>query len=600
MIEIQIPAIATPNPDGNLALLPVEKARTNPRLATFAVREGAGWRDITAAEFSAAVDALAKGFIAAGLVPGDRLGLMCKTRYEWTLVDFAAWTAGLVVVPVYETSSPDQLRWIMADSGAKALVVETARHFSEATEVHPELPELKDIWQIDAGALDELVRIGSDVSDEVLEEHRRHANGESVATIIYTSGTTGRPKGCVLTHANFLELSANAADRLAEIVRADGASTLLFLPLAHVFARFIEVLCLETGSKLGHTADIKTLTADFGTYHPSFVLSVPRVFEKIYNSAEQKAMADGKGRIFSAAADCAVAYSQSLDTGGPGWMLKIQRAIYDKLLYGKLRALMGGRCSYAISGGAPLSPHINHFFRGIGLEVLEGYGLTETTAPVGVNTPEAIKIGTIGQPLPGNAVRIADDGEILVKGIAVFKEYFNNPQATADAFEDGWFKTGDLGALDREGYLRITGRKKEILVTAGGKNVAPAQLEDVIRTSPVVSQCIVVGDRRPFVGALVTIDPEMIDAYAKAHHLKDLTVESAKDHPAIHAEVQRVIDEANKTVSKAESIRKFVVLDTDFTEANGYLTPSLKLKRNVVMQDFSDNVEALYAGAKGD
>ncbi len=596
MREFEKSVISPARPERNLGAIPREQAAKRPHRATLAKRSGSGWADVTASQFAAEVDALAKGFIAAGLQPGDRLGLMSTTRYEWTLVDFAAWTAGLIVVPVYETSSTDQLRWIMSDSGASALVVETARHFGEAEEVKAELPTLKDVWQIDTGGLDELVAAGAEVSDAALDERRGTTNATSIATIIYTSGTTGRPKGCILTHANFMELAENAGDELADVIRADDAQTILFLPLAHVFARFIEVICLTTGAKMAHSSDIKGLTADFATYQPTFILSVPRVFEKIYNSAEQKALGDGKGRIFKAAADAAIKWSEGQDKGGPGLALKIQHAIYDRLVYSKLRTVMGGHLKYAISGGAPLSHSLAHFYRGLGLIILEGYGLTETTAPVSVNTPALSRIGTVGQPLPGNAVRIADDGEILVKGIAVFREYYNNPQATADAIKDGWFHTGDIGRLDEDGYLAITGRKKEIIVTAGGKNVIPAALEDIIRTSPLVSQCVVVGDRRPFVGVLVTLDQEMLPIWAKAHHHKDVTPETAKSHPAVRAEIDRIVAEANSTVSRAESIRKFAILDDDFTEANGYLTPSLKLKRNVVMKDYAAEVEKLYAG----
>jgi long-chain acyl-CoA synthetase len=523
---------------------------------------------------------------------------MSKTRYEWTLADFAVWTAGAVAVPIYETSSPEQVNWILSDSGATGIILETPAHAATLTEVRDQLPSLAHVWQIDAGDLDTLARQGESVTSADLDARRAKVNRADTATIIYTSGTTGRPKGCQLTHDNFMALAENTVERLGSVVAVEGASTLLFLPLAHVFARFIEVLCVASGARMGHSADIKNLLADFGTFQPTFILSVPRVFEKIYNSSEQKATAEGKGKIFHAAAEAAIAWSKAQDEGGPGIGLRLQHAVFDRLVYGKLRAAMGGKVLYAVSGGAPLGTRLGHFYRGIGLTVLEGYGLTETTAPATVNTPELIKIGTVGAPLPGVSIRIADDGEVLVKGINVFAGYHNNGQASAEALQDGWFHTGDIGELDDDGFLKITGRKKELLVTAGGKNVAPAVLEDRLRAHPLISQCIVVGDQKPFIAALVTLDAEMLPQWAKNNGLEGLSMEDAPANETIRAEIQRAVDSANKAVSKAESIRKFTVLPGDFTEENGYLTPSLKLKRNIVMKDFGDQVEALYSGAR--
>jgi long-chain acyl-CoA synthetase len=393
-------------------------------------------------------------------------------------------------------------------------------------------------------------------------------------------------------------LTENTVERLAEVVRAQDASTLLFLPLAHVFARFIEVLCVAAGARMGHSSDIKNLMADFASFRPTFILAVPRVFEKVYNSAEQNTTAEGKGKIFAVAADTAIAYSEALDRGGPGVALRARHAVFDRLVYGKLRAAMGGKVQYAVSGGAPLGPRLGHFFRGIGLTILEGYGLTETTAPATVNTPDLIKIGTVGPPLPGVGVRIADDGEVLLKGVGVFASYRGKEQATVDAMQDGWFHTGDLGSLDEDGFLRITGRKKELLVTAGGKNVAPAALEDGLRAHPLISQCMVVGDQKPFIAALITLDEEMWPTWSKNHGLEDVPFDLARTQEAVHEQVQQAVDEANKAVSRAESIRTFRILAGDFTEENGYLTPSLKLKRSVVMKDFAKDVEQLYAGPK--
>ncbi|MDQ2782566.1 MAG: AMP-dependent synthetase/ligase [Actinomycetota bacterium] len=594
--NVVAPLIA-PTTQGNLAQTVVVNAREVPDKVVFAKRDGAGWLDVTAAEFASEVDVLAKGLIAAGVGVGDRVALMSRTRYEWTLVDYAIWTAGAVTVPIYETSSADQVAWITEDSGAVAVVVETGSHATTVAKVRDRLPSLSDVWQIDSGALDELGRAGAEVADDDLEQRRSSTDRTSLATVIYTSGTTGRPKGCRLTHGNFKDLAENTAESLGSVVRAPDAATLLFLPLAHVFARFIEVLCVESSARMGHSSDIKSLLDDFASFKPTFILAVPRVFEKIYNSSEQKAASDGKGRVFAMAADTAIGWSEAQDTGGPGFALRAKHAVFDRLVYGKLRAAMGGHVRYAVSGGAPLGTRLGHFYRGIGVIVLEGYGLTETTAPATVNVPDMVKIGTVGTPLPGVGIRIAEDGEILIKGVNVFVGYHNNDDASADAITDGWFRTGDIGELDADGYLKITGRKKEILVTAGGKNVAPAVLEDRLRAHPLVSQCIVVGDQKPFIAALVTLDPDMLPTWAKINGLEGLSPDAARTNEVVLAELQKAVDDANTAVSKAESIRKFAVLPSDFTEENGYLTPSLKLKRNVVMKDFADDVEALYATA---
>ena len=598
MKDIAVPALVPTRTEGNLSDLPARNGTERPDAVAFSRREGDQWVDISNERFLREVRALAKGLMNAGIGVGDRVAIMSKTRYEWTLADFAVWTAGAVAVPIYETSSPEQVHWILSDSGAVAVILETPAHATTLEEVREQLPALRHAWQIDAGDLERLSVDGERVTNADLDARRARVNRADVATIIYTSGTTGRPKGCQLTHDNFMALAENCVERLGSVVAVEGASTLLFLPLAHVFARFIEVLCVAAGARMGHSADIKNLLADFGTFQPTFILSVPRVFEKIYNSSEQKATAEGKGSIFHAAAEAAIAWSEAQDTGGPGLGLKLKHAVFDRLVYGKLRAAMGGKVLYAVSGGAPLGARLGHFFRGIGLTVLEGYGLTETTAPATVNTPELIKIGTVGAPLPGISIRIADDGEVLVKGINVFAGYHNNAQATAEAVQDGWFHTGDIGELDDDGFLKITGRKKELLVTAGGKNVAPAVLEDRLRAHPLISQCIVVGDQQPFIAALVTLDAEMLPQWAKNNGVEGLTPEEAPDNETVRAEIQRAVDSANKAVSKAESIRKFTILPGDFTEENGYLTPSLKLKRNIVMKDFGDQVEALYSGSR--
>ncbi len=595
MRESHTPALVEVSPSANITDFVVRNATDRPALVVYRRKVGEQWQDVNAADFLAEVQSLAKGLVAAGVQPGDRVALMSRTRYEWTLTDCAIWFAGAVTVPIYETSSADQVQWILGDSGAVGVVVESHEHRGTVKQVQGDLPGLQHVWTIDDGDLDTLAARGTEVDDVRVEERRSAAGLDDLATIIYTSGTTGRPKGCELTHGNFVVLTENTVRRIEQVVSAEGASTLLFLPLAHVFARYIQVLCMASGATLGHSGDIKQLLGDLASFRPSFLLAVPRVFEKIYNSAEQKAEAGGRGKIFRRAAETAIEHSKALDTGSSGLGLRLRYALFDKLVYPKLRDAMGGRAEYAVSGGAPLGERLGHFFRGIGLTVLEGYGLTETTAPHSVNLPEKTKIGTVGPSLPGHSVRIGEDGEILLKGPHVFRGYWNNPAATAEAIRDGWFHTGDLGELDSDGYLRITGRKKEILVTAGGKNVAPAVLEDRLRAHPLVSQCIVVGDAKPFIAALITIDEEMLPAWLSNNDLPSMTPAEAAKDATVLAALQAAVDDANKAVSKAESIRKFEVLDIDFTVESGHLTPSLKLKRNVVMDDYADAVERLYA-----
>ncbi|WP_439936378.1 AMP-dependent synthetase/ligase [Nocardia sp. N13] len=581
---------------GNLTDDVVTNAREAGSTAVFSHRTSDGWVDVTAAEFHDEVCAVAKGLIAAGVEPGDRVALLSKTRYEWTLFDYAIWFAGAVTVPIYETSSAEQIGWILQDSGTRAVVAEGPEHLARVREARQsgDLTELQHVWSIQDNAVDVLGRLGSDISDEVLEERRTSASPLDLATLIYTSGTTGKPKGCMLTHGNFMFELGVAVDELHELFDKEGASTLLFLPLAHVFARIIQVGCVKSRTKMGHSADIKNLVADLGEFKPTFILAVPRVFEKVFNTASQRATADGRGKIFDRAADTAIAYSRALDSKRVPLRLRAQHALFDKLVYGKLRQALGGSCAYAISGGAPLGDRLGHFYRGIGLVVLEGYGLTETTAALSANLPDATKIGTVGRPLPGTSVRVADDGELLFKGGQVFAGYWGNEAATSEAMNrDGWFHTGDVGEVDDEGFVRITGRKKEILVTAGGKNVAPAVLEDRLRAHALIDQCLVVGDGQPFIGALVTIDRETFPAWAEQHGKSGDVADLVEDEDLVAA-VQEAVDEANKAVSKAESIRKFTILPGEWTEEGGQLTPSLKLKRNVVVREARSEIEALY------
>ncbi|WP_454294605.1 AMP-dependent synthetase/ligase [Salana multivorans] len=572
--------------------------RRTPTAALYRTPAGSGWRDVSVAEVRRQAIDLARGLVASGIKPGDRVGIMSRTRYEWTLVDLAIWYAGGVPVPVYETSSVSQTAWILSDSEAVAIFCESAVHAEVVAEARADVPSLRSIWTFDAGAVAEMSALGTDVSAETVLETAAAVGLEDLATIIYTSGTTGRPKGAELTHGNFVILAKGAIETIPEVFQQEGAATLLFMPLAHVFARFVEVLALAAGVPMGHTPDVKTLVADLGTFQPTFILAVPRVFEKVYNGAEQKATAGGKEKIFGWAAATAIAYSKAQDDGGkPGLGLTLKHKLADKLVLHKLRVAMGGQLVYAVSGGGPLGTRLGHFFRGVGLTVLEGYGLTETTAPLTVNLPSKIKIGTVGPPLPGLELAIADDGEILARGIGVFRGYHNNPEATQEAFIDGWFHTGDLGTLDADGYIAITGRKKEIIVSAGGKNVAPAQLEDAVRAHPLVSQCLVVGEGRPFIAALVTIDTEMLPGWLSAHGKEALTAEQAMVDADVRAAVQEAIDRANGHVSRAESIRVWDFLDGDFTIDNDYLTPSMKVKRAAVLRDMSDRVDALYTRA---
>ena len=596
--QIDVPALVKADPEANATDLLVERVKSTPDRALFALPAAdGGWTDLTAADFQKQVIALAKGFVAAGVQPGDKIGMMCKTRFEWTLIDFAVWYAGAVLVPIYETSAPSQILWNLTDSGAVGIITETADHFARFDEIAADVPAVAHTWKIDLGDLDKLAKAGTGVTDEEIERRRNLAKGSDLATLIYTSGTTGKPKGCILTHSNFVELSRNAQKAIPEVVNPD-SSTLLFITMAHVFARFIAVLSVHGGVKVGHQADTKLLLPSLQSFRPTFLLAVPRVFEKVYNSSEQKAETGGKGKIFRKAAEVAIAHSKAVDAGHVPLGMKLQFAVLDRLVLSKIRAAMGGRVKYAVSGSAPLGLRLGHFYRSLGLTILEGYGLTETTAPISVNVPSNFKIGKVGPPLPGVSVRIAEDGEIQAKGIDIFAGYWNNQAATDEAFEDGWFRTGDIGVIDDDGYLEITGRKKEIIATAGGKKVAPAVLEDPIRANPIIGQVIVVGDQKPFIAALVTLDEEMLPTWLKNNGLNDgMTVEQAARDPKVLAEVQRAVDAANTQVSRAESIRKFVILDAELTEASGHLTPKLSIKRNVILKDFSSEIEGMYNGA---
>jgi long-chain acyl-CoA synthetase len=596
--DYSVPALAEITDNASLADVVFGRAASQPQSVVMRRRSPDGsWRDVTAATFQTEVTGLAKGLVAAGIEPGDRVGLMSATRYEWTLIDYAIWTAGAVTVPIYETSSAEQVEWMLGDSAARAVFAENDQHAGLIEAARSRLADLREVWPVEH--LDTVAAGGTRVSDQQLAERRAARTADDLATIIYTSGTTGRPKGCELSHRNMLADVRNAvAGALPEIFEIEGGSTLLFLPLAHSFARIIQVGCLESGAILAHWPDARTVAEGLPEFRPTFLLAVPRVFEKVFNAAQQQAsQSAAKKRIFEASVAAAIAWSQARDDAGRTPLgLRLRHGLYDQLVYGKLRAAVGGKVQYAVSGGAPLGERLGHFFRGAGLTVLEGYGLTETSAAATVNKPARNKIGTVGQPLPGVRIRIAVDGEILIQGPNVFPGYWRNTAATAEVLDsDGWLHTGDLGDLDEAGFLRVTGRKKEIIVTAAGKNVAPAVLEDRLRAHPLISQCMVVGDGRPYIACLVTLDPEALD-YWKRQHGKPATAAAADlaDDPDLIAEIQDAVDDANKAVSRAESIRRFRVLDVDFTEETGRLTPSLKVRRAVVTKDFSAEIDALY------
>jgi len=593
--EFSVPAAAEVPTERNLSDLVYDNAVRTPHRVQFRRKVGDRWQDVTSRQFLAEVTDLAKGLMASGVGPGDRVGIMSRTRYEWTLADFALWAAGAVPVPIYETSSAEQVEWILTDSGAVACFVEHEEHERTVTEVLAAVPNVGNVWRIDSGAIDALVEAGAEVPDADVEERRRTLTADSLGTLIYTSGTTGRPKGCELTHHNMLADVTNVVAGLGEVF-GPGKSTLLFIPLAHVFGRLIQIGCVHAGVVLGHTADPAALLDDLAGFRPTFILSVPRVFEKVFNGAQAKATAEGKGKIFERAAATAVAYSEGLDAGGPGLGVRLQHALFDRLVYSKLRERMGGRIEYAVSGGAPLGARLGHFFRGAGITILEGYGLTETSAGATINRPDAIRVGSVGQPIPGGSVRIAEDGEVLLKGDHVFVGYWRNETATKEALEpDGWFHTGDIGRLDDDGYLFITGRKKELIVTAGGKNVAPAVLEDRLRAHQLISHCMVVGDRQPFIAALVTLDAESLPGWLTAHGKPaDLPPAAVVEDPEVLAAVQAAVDDANKAVSHAEAIKKFSLLTEDFTESSGQLTPTMKLRRGVVMERFAAEIDAIY------
>jgi long-chain acyl-CoA synthetase len=595
MNEISIPPLVPAATAGNLTNLIAERAWFEPERIIMSRPLGEGWQPVTAREVEEEVRATAKGLIASGVQIGDRVAIMARTRYEWTILDFATWFAGGVVVPIYDTSSAEQIDWILNDSHSVAIIVETPALAELVKTVQPS--HTRHMWTMTDDVLTVLREAGKHIGDDEIDRRRNALTPASLATLIYTSGTTGKPKGVQLSHANFLSECGNVVQGASELFLKPGGSTLLFLPVAHVFGRMVQIGSISAGLHMAHCSDpVGRLPMDLASFKPTFVLAVPRIFEKIYNGAEAKAEAAGKGDIFRKAAAVAIAYSEALDKKKISPILKLKHGLFDKLVYSKIRAGMGGRVEAAISGGAPLGARLGHFYRGAGVTVLEGYGLTETTAGATLNLVGAQRVGSVGRPIPGTAVKIAEDGEVLLRGPIVMDGYWQNQAANEEVFDsERWFKSGDLGKLDEDGFLYIVGRKKELIVTAGGKNVAPAVLEDRLRAHPLVSQCMVVGDNQPFIAALVTLDPDALKVWVANNKKDGAAIGDLVNDPDLIAVVQTAVDEANKAVSKAESIRKFTLLSTDFTIAGGHLTAKLSVKRHVVAKEFAKEIDALFA-----
>ncbi len=598
MREFSVPATFEVGEHDNIVSSVYAHERDDPDHVIFQRLIDGAWIDVTAAEAASQIRSVARGLIAEGVQAGDRVAVFSATRYEWPIIDFAILSVGALTVPIYETSSVEQVRHVLSDSGAVLVFAETDAHADKIEHLKDELPDLRKVFRIEssgASALDELAEAGATVDAGALEARLAGIKAADPATLIYTSGTTGRPKGCQLTHSN-LVYEIRGAKACFPTLLDKGERLLVFLPLAHVLARAITIAAFANKVTLGFTSDIKNLVPMFGVFKPTLVVSVPRVFEKVYNTAEQNARNDGKGKIFAAAVNTAIEWSQAQQSGtGAGLKLRVKHAVFDRLVYGKLRAALGGDCHAAISGGAPLGARLGHFYRGVGLTIYEGYGLTETSAAITVNQINGVKVGSVGKLLPGNNMRLNDDDELLVRGGVVFAGYWHNEEETSKAFSNGWFHTGDLGAIDDDGFLTIIGRKKELIVTAGGKNVAPAVLEDRLRAHPLISQAMCVGDAKPFIAALITIDPEAFPGWKERNGKSaDATVADLAEDPDLVAEVDLAVKDANQAVSKAEAIRKFRILAVDFTEETGELTPTLKVKRKVVAEKFASDIEALY------
>jgi long-chain acyl-CoA synthetase len=580
--------LAVPDEDSLTTTL-WQKAESSPDREILRYPQGDSWRGVTWSQLADRVRKVAAGLIAAGVETGDRVAVMASTRIEWTITDLAILAAGAVTVPIYETSSADQCEWNLSDSGAKLAIVESADFAKRVDEAREGATGLGEIFVIDDGGLDDLAERADESHVSAVDERVKSVGTDDLASIIYTSGTTGKPKGCVITHGNLVTTARQTQMHLNEVF-GDDESTLLFLPLAHSFARIIQFGCLESDVQMGYARSVDTLTEDLQSFKPTFLLSVPRVFEKMFNTAQRQAKGVA-GRIF----DWAVTVSRKwASADNPDPYTKLERAVADRLVYSKIRAALGGQVKYCVSGGAPLSPHLLYFFHAAGITILEGYGLTETSAASVVNTPQSYKLGSVGKPAPGVETAVAEDGELLLYGPGIFRGYWNNQQATDEDLHDGWFDTGDLGEIDDDGFVKITGRKKELIVTAGGKNVSPAVLEERLKENRLVSQAMVVGDNRPFIGALITLDPEQLADFAEEHNLSGSDPKQLRDTEAVQSELAKAVEHANAAVSKAESIRKIVVLERDFTQEDNELTPSMKIRRRDVAANFHDEIEGMY------
>ncbi|MFT4245270.1 MAG: AMP-dependent synthetase/ligase [Micrococcaceae bacterium] len=600
MQEVSSAKIVNVEPDSNITDLLEKKVRSNPRYEIYSRKLRGSWVDVTVKKFHADVRLIAKSLIEKGYKPGDRIAIMAPTRYEWSLVDFAMWYAGIISVPIFETSSGPQIEWILEDSNAKAAIVDNEDRANQVSAAANNAGiALNDIWTFESSELGtnyETLLAKTDITDEQLEEVRSAANLDSVATLVYTSGTTGKSKGCELTHGNFVEIAENIILTVPEfLVPKENSRTIMFLPLAHALARAVQICCLAAEINMSH-GSMANILEDFKSYKPTWLLVVPRVLEKVYGSALSQAESKGQGKIFKRGYNVAVQYSKQKANGSVSFNTKMQQRLFDRLIYQKLRKALGGHCKYIVSGASALNPELIHFFTGAGMPILEGYGLTETTAPLSLNTPEHTNIGTVGRLSPGNEARISEDGEVLVRGVGVFKGYWKNKKATEEAFSEGsWFKTGDLGTINEDGFLKITGRKKDIIVTAGGKNVYPNPMEDGINSSLIVEQALIVGENKPFVSALVTLDKNELENWCRNKGFeKPLSVEEATTHPQVIAEIQSKVYEVNENVSRAESIRKFKIISDSFTVESGHMTPTMKLKRLAALKDFEDQVETMY------
>jgi long-chain acyl-CoA synthetase len=598
MRELSVPANIPPIVSGNVTDHIEELVARNPHFPSLSVQTDEQWNIVTAEAFRSQVRSVAKGLIAEGLAAGERVAILSRTRYEWTVADYAIWYAGCITVPIYETSSPEQVEWIISDANVVATFFEAERTTHAFTPIAAKVPHMTRSYIFGNDVLAELSSKGMRISDDELTARRTSAKPSDPATLIYTSGTTGQPKGCIITHGNMMAEVDTLVKGIPEVFEVPDASTLIFLPLAHVFGRLIQVAMLRGEVTIGHCPNPVALLKDLSSFKPTFLLAVPRVFEKVFNGSAAKAheASPVKGKIFDSAAKVAIAYSEALDHGHMSKGLALKHGLFDKLVYSKIRHAMGGRVTHAISGGAALGSRLGHFYRGLGLIILEGYGLTESTAGSTLNLPSSLKIGSVGRPLPGTGVRIEPDGEILLKGPHIFAGYWNNEAATAQEMtSDGWFRTGDIGEIDGDGFLRITGRKKEIIVTAGGKNVAPAVLEDRLRANPVISQCVVVGDNKPYIGALITLDQDALPQILSANNIEAAPMSQLAANPDVRALVQKAVNSANEAVSNSEAIKKFSILLEDFTIDNGYLTPKMTIRRHLIVQDFAKDIEALYS-----